>query len=131
MFHLGLAPAGPRHFRAHERREVRLTVEVAGQRSGVRRPALVVDLSLAGAGIETDEPFFPGDRISVTLATPTMWDPLVLEAVVAWAHPPRPAQPVDALGRPRTLSRAGIVFDYPAPASVLAMFEMLATLGYE
>jgi hypothetical protein len=132
MFDLGLAPAGLRHFRAHERREVRLTVEVATQRSGVRRPALVIDLSLAGAGIETDEPFFPGDRISITLATPTMWDPLVLEATVAWAHPPRPAaQAVDALGRPRTLSRSGIVFDYPAPASVLAMFEMLTTLGYE
>jgi len=131
MFHLGLAPEGPRHFRAHERREVRLTVEVAGQRSGIQRQAVVVDLSLAGAGIETDEPFFPGDRISVTLATPTMWDPLVLDAVVAWAHPPRPARAVDALGRSRTVSRAGIVFDYPAPASVLAMFEMLATLGYE
>jgi hypothetical protein len=131
MFHPGLAPAGPRHFRAHERREVRLTVEVAAQRSGIRRPAVVIDLSLAGAGIETDEPFFPGDRISVTLATPTMWDPLVIEAVVAWAHPPRPALPTDSLGRSRTVSRSGIVFDHPTPSSVLAMFEMLATIGYE
>lgn len=131
MFHLGLAPSGPRHFRAHERREVRLTVEVAGQQSGLQRQAAVVDLSLAGAGIETDEPLVPGNRVSVTLSTPTMWDPLVLEATVAWAHPPRTTQAVDALGRSRTVARAGIVFDYPAPASVLAMFEMLATLGYE
>ena len=131
MFHLGLAPAGPRHFRAHERREVRLTVEVAGQRSGIQRQAVVVDLSLAGAGIETDDAFFPGDRVSVTLATPTMWDPIVLEAIVAWTHPPRPARTPDALGRSRTVFRAGIVFEHPTPASVLAMFEMLATLGYE
>ena len=112
---------------------MRLTVEVAGQRSGIRaRRRVVVDLSLAGAGIETDEPFVPGDRVSVTLATPTMWDPLVLEAVVAWAHPPRPAR---GGRRARPLPDRS-----PAPASssttpprrsVLAMFEMLATLGYE
>ena len=88
-------------------------------------------VSLAGAGIETDEPLIPGDRVSVTLATPTMWDPLVLEAVVAWAHPPRPTQAIDALGRSRVVARAGVFFEYPTPAPVLAMFEMLATLGYE
>lgn len=110
---------------------MRLTVEVSGQRSGVQRQVLVVDLSLAGAGLETDEPLVPGDRLSVTLATPTMWDPLVLDAVVAWAHPPKPTTAVDALGRSRTVARAGITFEYPSPAVVLSMFEMLATLGYE
>ena len=134
MLHFGLAPVGPRqhpHFRAHERREVRLTVQVAEPRSGLQRQAVVVDVSLAGAGIETDEPLIPGDRVSVTLATPTMWDPLVLEAVVAWAHPPGPTQAIDALGRSRVVARAGVFFEYPTPAPVLAMFEMLATLGYE
>ncbi len=91
----------------------------------------MIDLSLAGAGIETDEPLLPGERLSVTLSTPTTWDPLVIEAVVAWAHPPRPSTEIDALGRSRTVARAGIAFDYLTPASVLAMFEVLTTLGYE
>jgi hypothetical protein len=119
------------HFRAHERRLVRLTVEIVGQRSGTERQAVVVDLSLAGAGLETDEPLVPGERLAITLATPTMWDPLVMEAVVAWAHPPRPSNVVDSLGRSRTVARGGVVFDYPASSVVLSMFEMLATLGYE
>jgi hypothetical protein len=119
------------HFRAHERRPVRLTVGLVGRRSGAERQAVVVDLSLAGAGIETDEALVPGERLSVTLATPTMWDPLVLEAVVAWSHPAKASNEVDALGRARAVARAGIAFDYPTPAVVLAMFEMLTTLGYE
>jgi hypothetical protein len=122
------------HFRAHERREVRLAVQLvalAGQRAGVERPAVVVDLSLAGAGLETDEPLAPGERFSLTLSTPTMWDPLVIDAVVAWAHPPRASTEVDSIGRSRTVARAGIAFDYPNAAPVLSLFEMLATLGFE
>jgi hypothetical protein len=110
---------------------VRLTVQVVGQRSGVERQALVIDLSLAGAGLETDEPLVPGERLSVTLSTPTMWDPLVVDAVVAWAHPPRVSHEVDARGRSRSVARGGIAFDYPSSSVVLSMFEMLATLGYE
>ena len=110
---------------------MRLPVELVSQRSGTERQAVVVDLSLAGAGLETDQPLIPGERLSITLSTPTMWDPLVLEAVVAWAHPPRPSAAVDAMGRSRTVARGGVVFDYPSPALVLSMFEMLATLGYE
>jgi hypothetical protein len=119
------------HFRAHERRAVRLAVELAGQRPGTERQGVVVDLSIAGAGLETDEPLIPGERLSITLSTPTMWDPLVIEAVVAWAHPARASQDVDALGRSRSVARAGLSFEYPTSNVVLAMFEMLATLGYE
>jgi hypothetical protein len=119
------------HFRAHERREVRLAVQLVGQRSGVERQAVVVDLSLAGAGLETDDPLVPGERLSVTLSTPTMWDPLVIDAVVAWAHPPRASTETDAIGRSRTVARAGVAFDYPNAALVLSLFEMLATLGFE
>lgn len=122
------------HFRAHERREVRLSVllvGLVGQRSGVERQAVVVDLSLAGAGLETDDPLVPGERLSMTLSTPTMWDPLVIDAVVAWAHPPRASTEVDAIGRSRTVARAGVAFDYPNATLVLSLFEMLATLGFE
>jgi hypothetical protein len=123
--------AGGAHFRAHERRVVRLAVELMSSRPGLERQAVVIDLSIAGAGLETDEPLIPGERLSITLSTPTMWDPLVIEAVVAWAHPPRPSQEVDALGRSRVVARAGLAFEYPTSSVVLSMFEMLATLGYE
>jgi hypothetical protein len=125
------------HFRAHERRDVRLAVQLVsltGPRSGLERQALVVDLSLAGAGVETDEPLVPGERLSLTMATPTMWDPLVIDAVVAWAHPPRVvagSARVDAIGRSKAVARAGVAFDYPNASLVLSLFEMLATLGFE
>ncbi len=92
---------------------------------------MVIDISLAGAGLETDEPLVPGERVVVSFATPTLWDPLVLGGVVAWSHAPKPREPGFSLGRSRMVARAGIAFDYPAPDLVLAMFEMLATLGYE
>lgn len=119
------------HFRAHERRTVRLAVGLADPRSGGERPATVIDVSLGGAGIETDEPLVPGERVAVSFATPTLWDPLVVHAVVAWSHAPKPREPGFTLGRSRFVARAGLTFDYAAPDLVLAMFEMLSTLGYE
>src|SRR5688572_24100199 len=102
-----MAGAAPSHFRAHARRPVRLTVGLAGvSRLGSERPAMVIDISLAGAGLETEDPLVPGERLSIAFATPTLWDPLVLAAVVAWAHPPRmKSNEVDALGRPKTTAR--------------------------
>jgi hypothetical protein len=116
------------HFRAHERRALRLAIELVVERTGVRQPALVVDLSLAGAGLETEEPLTPGERLSLTLATPAMWDPLVVEAVVAWSMAPHD---VDPLGRSRAFARAGVAFAYAAPKGTLAMFQLLTTLGFE
>ena len=91
----------------------------------------MIDISLAGAGLETDDPLVPGERVSIAFATPTLWDPLVLSAVVAWSHPPRLKNEVDALGRPKTTARSGVAFDYPTPDAVLAMFEMLIAIGFE
>lgn len=124
--------ASPNHFRAHERRPVRLAVGLGSARSG-ERTAVVVDISLAGAGIETEEMLLPGERLTLAFQTPTLWDPLVLTAVVTWSAPARQREPGSPLpvGRSRPMSRAGVAFDYPAPDIVFAMFEMLATLDYE
>lgn len=111
---------------------MRLAVGLSSPRTG-ERPATVIDISLAGAGVETDELLMPGERVTVAFQTPTLWDPLVLSAVVTWSAPPRPRDPAAGLpiGRNRPVARAGVVFDYPAPDIVLAMFEMLTTLDYE
>ena len=122
---------GTSHFRAHQRRPVRLGVVLRSERLGWERSGTVIDIHLAGAGVETDEPLVAGDRISIAFATPTMWDPLVITAAVAWAHPQRPTNELDALGRPRMSARAGLAFDYPTPDATLAMFEMLVAIGFE
>lgn len=121
----------PAHYRALGRRVVRLTVTLRGERPAWERTGTVLDIHLAGAGIETDEPLISGERISVSFATPTLWDPLVLDAVVAWAHPLRPKDELDPLGRPRMSARAGLTFDHRTPESTLAMFEMLVAIGFE
>ncbi|MBX3225652.1 MAG: PilZ domain-containing protein [Labilithrix sp.] len=110
---------------------MRLGVVLRSERGGWERSAHVVDLHLAGAGVETDEPLTAGERVTIAFATPTLWDPLVLSAVVAWAHPLGSTDEVDALGRPRTRARAGLAFDYPTPDATLAMFEMLVAIGFE
>lgn len=90
--------------------------------------ATLTDLSLAGAGLETAETLYAGDRLSIAFATPTMWDPLVVSAVVAWA---RTGESVDAYGRTRVVTRVGVAFDYATPDAVLSMYEMLAAVAYE
>jgi hypothetical protein len=111
---------------------VRLAAGLGSARSG-ERSATVIDISLAGAGLETEEMLVPGERVTLAFQTPTLWDPLVLTAVVTWSAPPRPREAGSPLpvGRHRPMARAGVAFDYPAPDIVFAMFEMLATLDYE
>ncbi len=120
----------PPHFRAHGRRGVRLPIEIA--RSGAEpHAAELVDLGLAGAGVETEEPLVVGERVQMTLSTPTLWDPLVLDAVVAWSGEAGTHAKGDPRARSRSVARAGLAFDYASPSVVLAMFGMLATVGYE
>lgn len=91
----------------------------------------MLDLHIAGAGLETDEPLVPGDRLTVAFSTPTRWDPLIVSAIVVWAHPLRPKQEVDLLGRPKQSARAGLMFDYESPESTYAMYEMLEAINFD
>jgi hypothetical protein len=119
------------HFRAHARKPVRLSAIVRSERGDWERTANVIDVHLAGAGIETEEPLTAGERVSVAFSTPTLWDPLVLSAVIAWAHPLVAKGGLDPLGRPRMSARAGLAFDYATPDATLAMFEMLVAVDFE
>ena len=98
---------------------------------GWERAGRVVDITLAGAGLETEDALTAGERITIAFLTPTLWDPLVLAAVVAWAHPVGPSTETDPLGRPRLVARAGLAFDYPSADVTLAMFDMLAAVGFD
>lgn len=116
------APVPPvSHFRAHPRRAVRLEVELQLGRAAARRSASMTDVSLAGAGLELDETLVPGERLTIAIATPTLWDPLVVPAVVAWAR----------AGEGRSRARAGIAFEHASADSVFATWEMLSALIYD
>jgi hypothetical protein len=109
------------HFRAYNRLAVTLAVEVTSLATGTVRDARVVDLGLGGAGLEA-EGLRLGERISVTLSTPLMWDPLVIEATVKWvAEPPTTAE--SGHGK---AARTGVQFEYQTPELVLAVLEMLS-----
>ena len=123
--------AGGGHFRAHARRRVQIPVTLRGERSGWERGGRVIDIHVAGAGLETDEALPAGERVSIAFATPTLWDPLILSAEIVWAHPPRPTDELDALGRPRAVARAGVRFDYPSPDTVLAMYDMIGAIAFD
>ncbi len=125
-----LPGAEARHFRAHRRRPVRLDVLLRSERGEWQRSAVVVDLHIAGAGLEMEEALAPGERLTIAFTSPTRWDPLVVSATVAWGHPIRWVQD-GARGLARSVARAGLAFEYATPDATLAMFEMLAAMGYE
>jgi hypothetical protein len=66
-----------------------------------------------------DERVAPGDPVTLSFTAPTLWDPLVLRARVAW---------VDAEALPR---RVGLAFEHKGPEAVFALYELIVTLGYE
>jgi hypothetical protein len=115
------------HFRAHARRAVRLEVTVESARAARPWTAAVVDVSLAGIGLELDQPLVPGERVRVSIATPTLWDPLVVPATVAWSTSGGALATAHAAGR----ARAGIRFEHESPESAFATWEMLTALVFD
>lgn len=113
--------AGTAHFRAHERRPVRLSAAVRLDRGGITREGTIVDLSLAGAGVELLEPVEPGSPLVLEVLAPTLWDPLRVRGVVAWTR----------AGAPRTPSRIGIAFKHVAEEPLVALYDVLTANKYE
>jgi Tfp pilus assembly protein PilZ len=90
--------------------------------AGWQRYASVENLGLGGARVLVEERLSPGDAVTLSFTAPTLWDPLILRARVAWIAPP------GAAGTPR---RAGVAFEHKNPDAVFALYELIATLGYE
>jgi PilZ domain len=108
-------------FRAHARRKVRLRGVVWHPRAGWQREVDVTDLALGGVRVQLREMLTAGDKISLSLVAPTLWDPLAIPGRVAWVWPPTPVDPASA----------GIAFEPKDPASMLALFELMGALEYE
>jgi hypothetical protein len=86
---------------------------------GWQRQVQVENVSLGGACIVVDQRLAPGETVTLSFTAPSLWDPLVLRARVAWLE--------DVVG-PR---RIGLAFDHKSTEGVFALYELIATLAYE
>src|SRR4051794_15285664 len=99
------------HHRAHGRRRIALPAALQWPSGGGEVPVRVVDLSLAGAGIEVPQPILAGTKVVLDIVAPTLWDPLVLPGTVIWAR----------AGRGRDPSRVGVFFEHQDPQLLFAL----------
>ena len=107
-----------RHFRAHGRRRVDLSASLRRPSQTRDEAVRIVDLSLAGACVEVEEPLPAGTRVRVEIVAPTLWDPLVLRCRAMWSGSP-------------SSPRAGLAFEHGESALVFALFELLEAHAYE
>jgi hypothetical protein len=98
-------------FRLHARKGVRLRALLTHIPTGAQTRVEVVDLGLGGAGLVVDEAMTEGDSVSLSFIAPTLWDPLVIRARVAWSSE----------------RRAGVAFEHKSPQAVFALFELVNT----
>jgi hypothetical protein len=108
-------------YRIHARTKVALRALVTHVEKGWQRHAAVEDLGLGGARVVVEDPLRVGDAVTISFTAPSLWDPLVLRARVVWAA-------VAGAGPSR---RVGLAFDHRSGPTAFALFELIATLGYE
>ncbi len=113
--------ADGRGFRVHGRRSMRASALVTSGRSGWEREAAVKNLSLGGACFELNESMETGERLTIAFVSPTLWDPLTIEATVAWI-----GDSADGLE-----SRIGIAFRLETESAALALLQLISDLDYE
>lgn len=116
--------SGP--FRAHARRDVRLRALLTHVQAGWQRYVAVENIGLGGACAQLGEAIAPGDGVTLSFTAPTLWDPLVLRARVAWVAPATVAAPLV----PGEV-RIGLAFEHRTAEAVFALYELIVTLGFE
>jgi hypothetical protein len=92
--------------------------------AGWQRYVPIENVGLGGARALLDAPstkLAAGDAVTLSFTAPTLWDPLVLRARVAW---------IGALAQGEPM-RAGLAFEHKAADAVFALYELIVTLGYE
>lgn len=125
------------HFRVHGRRRVDLSATLRDRQTAEEESVRVRDLGLGGACVELPEArgsFDPGGTdpglagileldamVTVELTAPTLWDPLPLRGKVAWIRR-------GTAGKP---ARAGIRFEHHDAGALFALYEVLASAGFD
>ena len=95
---------------------------VTHAQAGWQHQAPVENIGLGGARVVVEDAIAVGDTITLSFAAPSLWDPLVLRARVAWVAPTVAARAARAVG---------VAFDHKATDAVFALYELIVTLGYE
>ncbi|MCA9645289.1 MAG: PilZ domain-containing protein [Polyangiaceae bacterium] len=108
------------HFRAFGRRKVKLRAQVRADDSNWRREGWIVDLGVGGACVELPDPVTRGTQLVILVDAPNLWDPLQLDARVAWSE----------LLDPRGTTRAGVEFVHGVGRGLMPLVELLATDPY-
>jgi hypothetical protein len=98
---------------------VRLQTLVTHLEAHWQRPAAVENIGLGGARLAVGEAIAVRDRVTASFAAPNLGAPLVLRARVAWVAPGE---------APRSV---GVAFDYDSADAAFALYELIATFGYD
>ena len=108
------------HFRAHRRHAVDLLAVLQNLAENSDQEARILDLGLEGARIELPKLVFPEVPIALLITAPSLWDPLVLRGRIVWSR--------QAAGR---LALAGLQFQHPQAAPLMALVELLGACVYD
>jgi Tfp pilus assembly protein PilZ len=110
-----MQPEPAQHFRALARHPASLPARLSNPGAGAPHSVRLLNLGLGGACFEIDERYERGERLIVHIDLPGLWDPLVLEAEVAWCEPRGPGS-----------TRAGVRFTQPSGRSLRLIAEALS-----
>ena len=109
------------HFRLHGRRPVAIHAQVSHTTAGWARSLRVVDLALGGACLEMMDDVAVGDGLKVSFITPDRWDPLVLDAKVAWID----------VGKDGAVKRGGVAFAHDDPERAVALLLLIGSYAFD
>jgi hypothetical protein len=107
------------HFRGLARRPVALSGVVSGQNGLWQRPARLIDVGLGGARISGELDTYVGAQVLLAVDSPHRWDPMSLDARVAWTRVHEGETEV------------GLAFDHNTRATLRALLELMVDDLYE
>jgi hypothetical protein len=114
--------AEQRHFRGTPRARAECRVSVAFlERERAALVAYTNDVGIGGLRLSYGDEMRLGERVEVSLTTPSRWEPLVLCAEVAWQR----AAGADDLGE------TGFSFIYTSETDAAALQDLVATLAFD
>ena len=112
------------HFRGTPRARAECRVSVAFvERSTPPLVAYTSDVGAGGLCLSYGEALRAGERVEVSLTTPSRWEPLVLRAEVAWQ---RAAEPGGSGG-----GETGFAFVGTTEADAAALKDLISTLAFD